>query len=145
LTFSVGDAATGNPIALEKIDLSALDTSQSMTLPLFDLSSVGGSSITITSQTWTPHYENGQIYYYDVVVNGTASGPIGSELSVDTVPAVSGTSWTPADDGDPVRGPGDPATTAWTVTDAFAFPDRVLTISLYNPVTMTVINVHAHL
>jgi pimeloyl-ACP methyl ester carboxylesterase len=113
----------------------------------------GGSlSLAITSQTWTPHYFNGQISSYSAVVKGTASGPVASGLRVVSFDFGSGgdlkivaDSWTAGSLGNPDRGSGDPATTTWTVTESFAGLDEVLTISLGNAFTNpSTIYVRAH-
>jgi hypothetical protein len=98
---------------------------------------VNSLSLAITSQTWTPNFFNGQLVSYSVVVTGTASGPVGSGLGVvsfdfGSVANFATPSWTATSN---TRGPTDPATTTWLVSESFAGTDEVLTISLGNAFT----------
>jgi hypothetical protein len=107
--------------------------------------------LAITSQTWTPAVDSGGLHGYSVMVEGTASGPIGAILggavlsnnSNDVnIVAASWSAW-----GFPpgaMRESGDPDTTTWTATDTFVVQGDTMSISLYNPVTVTTIYVYPH-
>ena len=108
-------------------------------------------ALCITSQTWTPHHNDVGQLYYSVVLNGTASGPVGATLMMFTANiqyTLQADSWSGhAGPLEPQEAPGDPETTTWTVTVAYMAPGFPITIALADRVvssTMVEVEAPAH-